>query len=62
MIEMHKASFAYGSQTVFTGIDLQVSKGEIFCLFGPNGCGKSTLIQCLLGIMKLKKRLGETTR
>lgn len=54
LIEMHQASFSYGDQAVFTGIDLQIREGEIFCLFGPNGCGKSTLIQCLLGILKLK--------
>ncbi|NLM24063.1 MAG: ATP-binding cassette domain-containing protein, partial [Firmicutes bacterium] len=44
LIEMEKATFAYDDQPVFKDIDLQVDEGDIFCLFGPNGCGKSTLI------------------
>ena len=53
LIEMEKATFAYDDQPVFKDIDLQVDEGDIFCLFGPNGCGKSTLIHCLLGIARL---------
>ncbi|HPT34545.1 MAG TPA: ABC transporter ATP-binding protein [Bacillota bacterium] len=53
LIEMEKAAFAYDDQPVFKDIDLQVDEGDIFCLFGPNGCGKSTLIHCLLGIARL---------
>lgn len=52
IIETRKASFSYGKQKVLEDIDLKVNEGEIFCLFGPNGCGKTTLIQCLLGILK----------
>ncbi|HHT47048.1 MAG TPA: ABC transporter ATP-binding protein [Firmicutes bacterium] len=55
MIEIQNASFAYGKEQVFNNINLEIKKGEIFCLFGPNGCGKSTLIQCMLGILKLTK-------
>lgn len=38
---------------MFEDINLEINKGQIFCLFGPNGCGKSTLIQCMLGILRL---------
>lgn len=55
LIKVEKASFAYGPQKVLDNIDLEINEGEIFCLFGPNGCGKTTLIQCLLGISKLDK-------
>jgi len=30
-------------------IDLDISKGEIFCLVGPSGCGKTTLLNILAG-------------
>ncbi len=33
------------------GINLQVHKGEFFGLLGPNGCGKTTLISILCGLM-----------
>ncbi len=33
-------------------IDLQISKGETFCLIGENGSGKSTLLQIIAGILQ----------
>jgi iron complex transport system ATP-binding protein len=53
LIEVKNASFSYGKEPVFGGINLRIKRGEIFCLLGPNGCGKSTLLQCLLGILRL---------
>ena len=34
------------------GVDLAISKGEIFALLGPNGAGKTTLISIVCGIVK----------
>lgn len=33
------------------GVDLQVKEGEFFGLLGPNGCGKTTLISILCGLV-----------
>jgi len=35
-----------------TGLDLQLSAGELVCLIGPNGSGKSTLLRTLTGLQK----------
>lgn len=34
----------------FEGISLDISEGEILCVLGPNGVGKSTLLRCLAGL------------
>ena len=54
MIKVSNATFAYDKADIFRDINLEINEGEVFCLFGPNGCGKSTLIQCILGILSLK--------
>ncbi len=37
----------YGSLKVLDGIDLEVKKGEVVCIIGPSGGGKSTFLRCL---------------
>ncbi len=53
MIEVINGSFSYEKSGVFKNLSFQVNKGEIFCIVGPNGCGKTTLLDCILGILKL---------
>ncbi|MGN0701975.1 MAG: ABC transporter ATP-binding protein [Lentihominibacter sp.] len=56
LLEVRDAAFAYDNKRmIFDGINFHVKKGEIFCIIGPNGCGKSTLIDCILGLNKLKR-------
>lgn len=53
IINVNNATFSYGRENVFENIDLEINAGEVFCLLGPNGCGKSTLILCMLGVLPL---------
>ncbi len=43
----------YGDRTVLAGIDLQIERGEIFGLLGPNGGGKTTLFRILSTLLPL---------
>jgi len=43
-------SKAFGHQTLFSGIDIVLHKGDHVGLIGPNGSGKSTLLRILSGL------------
>mgnify|MGYP004651420865 FL=1 len=42
----------YGESRVIPGLNLQVKKGEITCLIGRNGVGKSTTLKSIMGLVK----------
>jgi iron complex transport system ATP-binding protein len=54
-LEVVDTAFSYRDKPVFEGIHFSVDKGEIFCLLGPNGCGKTTLLDCILGTLRPDK-------
>ncbi len=41
---------AFGTQSVLSGIDLDIGDGEFVVIVGPSGCGKSTLLRILAGL------------
>jgi ABC-2 type transport system ATP-binding protein len=43
---------SYGSIKAVDGLELDVEEGQIFGLLGPNGCGKTTTIKMLLGLVR----------
>lgn len=53
VLEIKNLNFAYGDTTILNGINFSIKQGEIFCIFGPNGCGKTTMLDCILGLHKV---------
>ena len=50
-ITIRGLSKRFGGATIYDGFDLDIPQGRITSVFGPNGCGKSTLINMIAGIL-----------
>jgi len=54
LLEVDSVTFGYAAADIFCNLSFALKPGEVFCLAGPNGCGKTTLLDCLLGINKIR--------
>ena len=52
LIEIKNLSAGYDSRTVLRNINLTVYDRDFLGIIGPNGGGKTTLIKCILGLLK----------
>ena len=52
MISIKGLAKKYDSLLAVDGIDLKITKGELFDFLGPNGAGKTTTIRLLVGLLK----------
>ena len=55
IIQIENLVKRYGSFVALDHLNLDVREGEIFGLLGPNGSGKTTVINCMLALLKYDK-------
>src|SRR5690606_23044452 len=53
-LELRDLAFGYPGKPVGRGVTLAVEAGQVLCLLGPNGCGKTTLFKSMLGLLQLQ--------
>jgi urea transport system ATP-binding protein len=51
MLRIEKLSASYGESQILRDVDLEVAPGEVVCLMGRNGVGKTTLLKSLMGLL-----------
>lgn len=51
MIRLDGISAGYGDITVLRDLSFQAQSGQITCIMGRNGVGKSTLLKCIMGLV-----------
>ena len=52
VIRVQGLSTKFGSQVIHHGLDLEVRRGEIFCVVGGAGSGKSVLMRTIIGLIR----------
>ena len=55
LVQVHSLVKRYGELLALDHFELNILKGEIFGLLGPNGSGKTTAINCMLSLLKYSK-------
>jgi iron complex transport system ATP-binding protein len=51
MLEITGLCCGYGGADIISGVSLGAQAGEILCVLGPNGCGKTTLLRSIANIL-----------
>lgn len=51
MLSADNLAFGYRGKPVGSGVSIDIRAGEVLCLLGPNGGGKTTLMKTLLGLL-----------
>ncbi|MGU9866226.1 urea ABC transporter ATP-binding subunit UrtE [Kluyvera ascorbata] len=54
MLQVKDLNQYYGGSHILRGLSFETTPGEITCLLGRNGVGKTTLLKCLMGIIPAK--------
>ena len=54
MLEIKNLSVKYGDKTVLDDFSLSVGDREILCVLGKSGCGKTTLLNSIAGLIPYK--------
>ncbi|MEJ6530388.1 MAG: ABC transporter ATP-binding protein [Euryarchaeota archaeon] len=50
ILKIENLSKQFSQKTIFSAMNVNISKGEIVALLGPSGCGKSTLLRMICGL------------
>jgi urea transport system ATP-binding protein len=55
MLSLQNYELGYGGATVLRDVSLNVQPGQVVCLMGRNGVGKTTLMKGIIGLLKAKR-------
>ena len=53
MLHINNACIAFGTEVLFSGCEMKLEKGETACIVGQSGCGKTSLLNAVMGFVPL---------
>lgn len=54
MLVVNRLQSGYGESVILRDISLKIASGQVVCIMGRNGVGKTTLVKSIMGILKTK--------
>ena len=54
LLEASNVVAGYGETEILHGVSIAVNTGEVVTIIGPNGCGKSTLMKAIVGLVRVR--------
>src|SRR5262245_60784155 len=55
MLNISNLNVAYGDSRVLNDVSLNIPAGQIVCLMGRNGMGKTTLLKAIMGLLRVQQ-------
>ena len=52
ILEVNNVFSGYGETEILHGVSIEIYENEIVTIIGPNGCGKSTLMKTIFGLIR----------
>ena len=53
MLHINNACIAFGTEVLFSGFEMKLEKGETACIVRQSGCGKTSLLNAVMGFVPL---------
>ena len=53
MLHINNAWIAFGTEVLFSGLNLNLERGKTACIVGQSGCGKTSLLNAVMGFVPL---------
>ena len=53
MLHINNACIVFGTEVLFSGFEMKLEKGETACIVGQSGCGKTSLLNAVMGFVPL---------
>ena len=54
LIKCHQLTLGYGNKNIVNSFDYEINAGDYLCIIGRNGCGKTTFLRGLAGVLRPK--------